>query len=819
MRSKSSGSQNFLYEGIGLTLVSAGALCFEINLTRLFSVSQFYHFAFMVVSMALLGYGVSGTVLSLAQKGEQHKRKDNFSILAACSGLCILSAYLVINNIQFDSFSIAIDPSQLGILFLHYIMLSAPFFFSGLIISLMLKKYESQSGTVYALNLVGSGAGCLLALAASLSLGGEGVVALSALICAFGGLFFLLSKDPFPIKSRGIRITNLVILCITLILALIPITKSLISGEMPGFFKLNISPYKSLSYALQSPDAQIISSQWNSISRVDVVKSPSLHSIPGLSYRYLEQLPTIEGLFIDGDNLNAILPPHDPLKFSDYLQFSIVYQLRNNPDVLILGPKGGMEIQAAEALGARKVTAVEGNPLVVDTAEHAYFQPGVNLVPSSGRSFLRSSDQQFDIVQLPLTDSYHPVSSGAYALGEDYRYTLQAFEDMIEILQPNGILVITRWLQESPSEWLRTFTLAVTALEEMGFDPAANFIALRGYNTGTLLVGKAPFNMDEIEQVRSYAQKNAFDIVTMPTLTMEEVNQYNILPEPIYHQTFTTFLNSENRKVFYDSYPYDVTPPSDDHPFFGHYFKWSQIDEILSSLGETWQPFGGAGYLVILIIFIFALILSLVLIFLPVIAKKQSHPSFQNVRIPLYFGAIGLAFMLVEIPLIQSFILILDQPAYAVAAVLFGILVFSGIGSHIGTQKLSLVIALRILILLLFSYFLLLPTILNLSLGMSIAARMGITMLLIAPLGFLMGIPFSAGLAWMQAELGKGNGSTGWMVSYLWAVNGASSVISSILASLIALSYGFKLTLGVGTAFYILAYILSRKDLTPKIRN
>jgi hypothetical protein len=325
--------------------------------------------------------------------------------------------------------------------------------------------------------------------------------------------------------------------------------------------------------------------------------------------------------------------------------------------------------------------------------------------------------------------------------------------------------------------------------------------------------------MDEIEQVRSFAQKNAFDIVTMPNLTIDEVNLYNILPEPIYYRTFNTFLNSENRDAFYDTYPYDVTPPSDDHPFFGHYFKWSQIDEILSSLGETWQPFGGAGYLVILIIFIFALILSLGLIFLPVIVKKQSHPSFQKVRIPLYFGAIGLAFMLVEIPLIQSFILILDQPAYAMATVLFGILVFSGIGSHIGTQKLSLVTALRILILLLFSYFLLLPTILNLSLGMSLAVRMGITMLLIAPLGFLMGIPFSAGLAWMQAELGKCNGSTGWMVSYLWALNGASSVISSILASLIALSYGFKITLAVGTAFYIFAYILSRKDLTPKIRN
>ena len=406
------------------------------------------------------------------------------------------------------------------------------------------------------------------------------------------------------------------------------------------------------------------------------------------------------------------------------------------------------------------------------------------------------------------------MSSGAYSLGEDYRYTLEAFEDMIDSLEPDGILVLTRWLQERPSEWLRVFILAVTASEEMGLDPSTNIIALRGYNTGTLMVKKTPFKMIETDLVRAFAQEKAFDIVFLPGLSIEEVNQFNILPEPIYYITFNTFINSENRTKFYDTYPYDVTPPTDDHPFFGHYFKWSQIDEILKSLGETWQPFGGAGYLVILVIFLFALILSIGLIYLPVTFKKRNKKNSRDQYFPLYFGAIGLAFMLVEIPLIQGFILVLDQPAYAMTAVLFGVLLFSGIGSHFGTQKLSLKTALGLLILILLTYFLLLPKILNLSLGMSLVARLGITMLLIAPLGFLMGIPFSAGLERMRTKFTKDNAALRWMVSYIWAVNGASSVISSILASLISLSFGFRITLALGMAFYTLAYLLSRKTVT-----
>ncbi|MFN2302097.1 MAG: hypothetical protein ACK2TV_00040, partial [Anaerolineales bacterium] len=252
-----------------------------------------------------------------------------------------------------------------------------------------------------------------------------------------------------------------------------------------------------------------------------------------------------------------------------------------------------------------------------------------------------------------------------------------------------------------------------------------------------------------------------------------------------------------------------VKPLTDNHPFFSHFFKWSQIDEILRTLGVTWQPFGGAGYLVILLIFIIALILAMLLILLPVAFLRKKHTRLPGFYIPLFFSLIGLAFMLVEIPLIQQFILYLDQPAYAFAAVLFTILLFSGLGSRFGSRWLPLSRAIIILTGLLIFYLFALSPILHTSLGYPLIARLVITLLLIAPIGFLMGIPFPAGLIWMRTiandEDNPGNKA---LIPWVWAVNGASSVVASILASLLTLSFGFIQTTAVGMCFYLLAGII-----------
>ncbi len=800
-------AKHFSWHSVGLFLISAASLCFEINLTRLFSVGQFYHFAFMVVSIALLGYSASGTFLALKRKPRTKSLLRDLPWLAGAASLCMLGAFFLINQLPFDSFSMVVDPTQAVILLLHYAALASPFFFVGMIISLILGKSRSASGETYAVNLVGSAVGCLVAVLIPSWVGGEGVVAFSAMLAALAGWFFTIEtkeSSPLPKSTNILRGFLRIILITTSAL----IGFSCVTGNQPAFFELTISPYKSISYALQNPQAELLSSQWNGYSRVDVVSSPSLHSVPGLSYRYLESIPQINALFIDGDNQNAILDADADMSFASFLPSAIVYQLRPEAQALILEPNGGMDVLVALALGAREVTVVEANPLIMQAVQDAYSGEKVQRVNASGRSFLLSSRESYEIIQLPLTDSYHPVSSGAYALGEDYRYTLEAFTDMIDSLSADGILVITRWLQEQPSEWLRTFTLTVTALDNHNLSPHDRIIALRGYNTGTLLVKKSPFTAAEMDKIKMFTDEKAFDLVFAPDSMAFQVNRFNILPEPIYFNTFQNFLTSTPRESFYKTYPYDVSPPTDDHPFFGHYFKWLQFGEIIRTLGITWQPFGGAGYLVVLLIFFIALILAGILIFLPVLAIRNRGVKQEKKHPILYFGLIGLAFMLVEVPLMQQFILYLDQPAYAFAAVLFCILLFSGLGSVYGSRKLRLYQALTALVGILSIYSFLLSKLIHATLGLPLFDRLALTILLIAPVGFLMGIPFPGGLRSLKpahsGQLTDGQSQ----FPLIWAVNGAASVVASILASLLALSFGFNLTAVVGTGFYLLALLV-----------
>jgi len=575
--------------------------------------------------------------------------------------------------------------------------------------------------------------------------------------------------------------------------------------------ELNLSPYKGISYALQNPEAEIISSKWNAISRVDVVDSPSLHSIPGLSYRHLEPLPPIRGLYVDGDNLSALMPAQSDIDFAGYLPAAIAFYLRPEARALILGSRGGMDVLSALALDAQQVTAVEENMLLIEAAEDIYNMPDVELAVSSGRSYLRSTNNRFDIIQLSLTNSYHPVNSGAYSLGEDYRYTLESFSDMLDCLEQNGLLVVTRWLQEQPSEWLRTFTMAVSTLEARGEDPHKQIVALRGYNTGTLLVKNGTFNSKELALIRTFLNEKAFDLVFAPDIQLEEINRSNILPKEVYYGTFNDVIGNKQRDVFYEQYVYDVRPPVDDHPFFGHYFKWSQIGGIWRSLGTTWQPFGGAGFLVILAIFGLAVILAGVMIILPAVVKKETKnpPAKGNIRILIYFGMIGLAFLLVEMPMIQQFILYLDHPTYAMAVVLFSLLLFSGFGSRWGSKILSIYTALLILLAFLTGWLFLLPELLRATLGLPLVARIIVSIISVAPIGFLMGIPFPAGLEWMREYIPfDGKNHAEGMVAWLWAVNGSTSVLASILSSLLSLSFGFNRTLAVGIICYLGAWIM-----------
>jgi hypothetical protein len=778
---------------LGVFLLSMAGLCLEITLTRIFSLAQWYHFAFMAVSIALLGFGASGSFLSLFPNLAKRNLNKRLATLSALLALGILASYLNVNYIPFDSYRIAWEREQILYLAIYYLFLALPFFFSGLAVGALLAVQPEQAGQIYAFNLAGSALGCLAAVMALPLLGGAGTVMLSALLGALAAIAF-----SYPISNIQSLISSIIALALLFL-----------TIRSPSFLEIRLSPYKGLSQALLYPGAKVIFSRWNAFSRVDVIESQGVKSAPGLSLGYPGPLPPQLGLFTDGDNLSPITRP-EKLDFVDYLPISLPYRLRPQAKTLIIEPKGGLDVLEALHEGASSVAAVESNPLVIEVARDAFQAPyrdqRVTVVAEDGRSFVHRVGERFDIVQVSLADTYRPVTSGAYSLSENYLYTVEAFVDYLARLSEGGLLVVSRWLQIPPSEDLRAGALAVTALEKAGISqPERRLVAIRSWSTSLLLVKNGEFTAGEIEAVKDFCRQRQFDLVYYPGIQEAEANRYNVYPEPVYYRGFQDLLFGD-RARFYADYSYDVSPTSDDRPFFFHFFKWSQTPEILQTFGKVWQPFGGSGYFVLVALLILALLASAVLILLPLLFRRR-QPDAPRVtggglrgargRVFAYFAMLGLGYLFVEIPLMQHFILFLGHPIYAFAAVLFAILLFSGLGSMV-SARLYLPRILIVLIGAIILYPLILPFVFRLLLGQSLGLRLLVSVLSLAPLGFLMGVPFPKGIEII-------GGLAPDLIPWAWGINGCTSVLASILSAMLAISFGFSRVLVGGSVAYLVA--------------
>lgn len=794
---------------IALLLISAATLALQVALTRFFALAQGSHLAFMAVSLALLGSGASGTYLSLRQVDLVRLRRlvTHGAILFS---LTVPAAYLAINYLPFDTYRLAWEPVQWLWLVLYYLALTVPFFFSGLVIGAALAAAPGRAGPTYAANLLGSALGPPLALPALATVGGPGTV----FMCALLGWLAVGSANWFGRPSCLLARRGLPVIMYALVAALLV----LLMLQPPDVFNVRLNPYKTLSQALLYPGSDIIFSQWNAFSRVDVIRSEGIRSAPGLSFTYPGQIPPQLGLLVDGDNLSPITRPEDPA-FTRYLPPVLAFQLRPNAQVLILEPGGGLSVLTGLQSGASTVTVVHANPTVArvvaqefaDFTGDLYTDPRVTVIIDTPRSFLRRTTQQFDLILMPLTDSFHPVTAGAYSLNEDYRYTVEAFSDALSHLTPQGLLVVERWLQVPPTESLRLWGTAVEALVRQGLTaPGAHLLALRSLQTSLIIAARSPLPDQDIVTARHFAQELQFDLIWLPGITPEETNRYSVLAEPFYYNTFAGLLVTSNPDLFFAGYPYAVAPPTDNHPYFFHFFKWSQTPEILQTLGKTWQPFGGTGYLVLLVLLGLVLALSAVLILLPLLWRRRGReiqPEAARAGSPapylLYFALLGLGFLLVEIPLLQQFILYLGQPAYAFAIVTSAILLASGMGSGYLSGRLSLRLALPLIVILALLYPLLLPALFNITLRLPFLSRVVVTVVALFPLGLLLGVPFPRGLALVEQTA---PGLTPWA----WAVNGCASVISAVLAAIISLTWGFSAVMWGAAAAYGLAGVVIR---------
>ncbi len=768
----------------GLFLLAAATLGLEISLTRVFALAQWYHFAFMAISVALLGLGAGGTVLALAP-GLKRRPRTVAALAAVGCALGTLAGYLAANSLPFDAYRVAWEPVQFVYLALYYLALAVPFFCAGLATGLLLATSPRHSHKVYAANLLGSAAGCGLAPLVLAWAGGAGSVAVWAGLAALAALSFTWAHPRRPAALAA---------GLALVLAAVALAVT-----RPAWFEVRLSPYKGLPQALQAPGATLVSQRWNAVARVDVVDSRSLHAAPGMSLGCQAPQPPQQALFVDGDNPSPRLlaDPASLRAWADCLPLALPFALRPGADALVLEPGGNLDPLLARALGAARVTVVEPNRLL---AEAAGGHPGAEVVLESGRAFLRRTQERYDLVDLALNGSRNVVSTGAYSLGEEYRYTLEGVSDALARLDEGGLLVISRWLQSPPSDELRAWALAVAALERSGVqDAKQRLVAVRSWSTVLILVKDGPFTGEELATVREFCTARQFDLVYLPGMRPAEGNRYNVYPGDPYTTAFHELLDSPDRQVFYAARAYDVRPPGDDRPFFFHFFTWRQVPAILSELGHTWKPFGGGGYLVLLALLAVATLSAAVLVLLPV-ALGVGRTGGGRGRVLVYFGLLGVGFLAAEIPLLQRFILFLGHPTTAFAAVVGSLLLFSGIGSLLA-RRVPLRGTLAALVLAVILTAAALGPLFGALLGAPLAVRLLATAISLAPLGLLLGMPFPLGLARVEGDAPE-------LVPWAWAVNGSASVVASVGVALVALSAGFTAVLAVAVLAYATAAVV-----------
>jgi len=770
-----------------LGLVSAGALGFEITLLRLYAVQHFYHFAFLVISLAVLGTAAGGTVLAMRSRPAQS------AWLASGFAASVLVAFGVMQLAPFDSYAIAWDPRQWAILALYLISASLPFFFQGWFTGAALAAAGASPGRAYAANLVGAAAGPPTALLLTTALRLESAVLGAA----------VLGLVAAAVTADSLR-PRLVALSAALALAAVAVAR-------PEALHLRLSPNKPLAQARLYPQAESTLFRDGISSRLEVVESAGVHSFPGLSLNYTDRLPEQVGFFLDGDGPYPAtgLDPQQAASraLAGSMPDDLAYRLRPKARVLILRQGAGLEAALALSAGASSIHVAVDEPLIVEAlrgpyaslAPDLFSRPSVVWLPTTSRGAL-ARGEHYDVIQFALSDAFRPVASGAFSLAEEYDLTLEAVRAGYRSLSDDGLLVVPRWLTTPPAESLRAWATVIAALRAEGVArPGERLLAFRTLRTSTVIASARPWTPDELTAARDFLERNAFDPVYLPDLRPDEVNRFNRLPADPYPSTFSALLVDPDRVVRASAYR--IEPVRDDRPFFFHFFRWRQTPDVIAALGQTWQPFGGSGYLVLLLLLAVILPLALALCLLPSAARQPGGMPRPAV---IYFTALGIGFLFVEVALLQRLILPLEQPAIAFAVVVSSLLLFSGIGSRLADRRISRrappAIAAATLVL-----WAALPPLLPRLLTLDLTARLLATIALLAPLGLWMGMPFPAGLARFAADR---PGRVGWA----WAVNGAVSGVAGVLGTMIALDLGLGALLLGGGAAYLAAWLAWRSS-------
>ncbi len=770
---------------------SLACLSYELALMRIFSISLWYHFAFMVISIAMLGIAASGTTLALFPGMKEIRRVPLYSFLLAAA---IPASYLLANAVPFDPARLSWDWTQLFSVSLYYLILAVPFFCFGLIVSTAYATMPRAANAIYASDLAGAGAGAL-AMVWLLSHGGPemSVFIISTLLLT--GLLYW--------AGWKIRVLAVVLIAINLAVLFL----------YPAFVKPRISPYKPFALALQLPEAKLLGTAYSPYARVDLFTSPAVRFAPGLSFTYLDPLPNQTGIAIDGGEIHALTDESDTdrLAFIRSLPASLAYRLARKQDVLIIEPRAGLSVLLARQFGAQNIIAIDSNPLVIDVVRAYGLEHGSRLYDAKtltglARTWLASSTKEFDLVDLSIMGS---LPSASFGFSEDYRFTSEAFTQYLSHLKPDGLLSINCYIIPPPRTELRLLATLARAAEASGInDFSEHAAAIRSWDTLTMLIKRSAFTSEDVQSIRAFAADMRFDLVYVPGIKPEESNRFIKMPDNDYALAFRRLISTETRERFMDEYLFDIRPVSDEKPFFHYYLKIGNLQKTYRVMGEKWQYFIEEGFL-LPVLLLQVIVVSMILILLPLLKLSRSDTALseQNpLRALSYFALLGLAYLFIEIAFIQKMILALENPSYAASTVIASVLICSGIGSILSLRIKALRNSSVLLVLagVVIASSFLLPTVIAFMGRFSMPVKIMFSFVTIMPAGILMGIPFPLGIAVL-------NRTSPFLIPWAWAVNGCFSVLAPILAVMLALSMGYQWVLLMGAAAYLLAFWLIRK--------
>ena len=764
---------------LSVALTTGATLLLELSLTRIFSVVFFYHMAFLAISIALFGLGAGG-VFSYIVAGWKAPLFTKLGRLSALNSLLVVLALIVL-------LAQKTNPTHWD-LALIYFTTSLPFFVSGIVVSLAVSETIAQVNRVYFFDLLGAAGGCVVLIPMLRGFGGVSTV-LGASI-TFAAAAAIWHSMAGSVRGR--------VASVALALGLV------------AFLTYNQRHRViDIKYAKDQALANEMFQKWNDFSRI------------GLIHRENEGRYSI---VIDADAATDIstfdlehLPAAQRRDLMEQGQ-ALPYVLRPGAKTLVIGPGGGYDVARALVTGSRDVTGVEINPIIARTimqerypelSHGLYLRPEVHIVVEDGRSFVRRTNDKYQVIQATLVDTWASTAAGAFALSENNLYTVDAVRDYLLHLTGDGVIAFTRWGFQPPRESLRLLALAREALSQLGEAEAWRHVMVvragqaAGYGAlDTVLISRRPFSPEDVEHAHAMAAASHLEQV--------------YLPDSQVRNPFHDLLHAAQPAEYERNYTFDITPVTDNRPFFFYTVQPRDLWNFVASASHTTEDYKVNQAVPLLFgLLAVSLTATMLILVMPPLVLGTRLPRKQGVRgFLLYFLFIGIGYILIEVGLIQKFVLFLGHPTYALTVVIFSMLISSGLGSAmsrrlVGKSEGRLIKTLGLVALLAALLALVTGWLLTASVGLPLPLKAAMSVALLAPLGFVAGMPFPIGLGRLEDWHSPS-------VRWGWSLNAAASVMGSVGALVSAIYLGLVQTLIIGGMFYLAALaVVARAKPVP----